>query len=85
MHLGIDLELIVEDLVTDLVDSIGLLSLVLPTSVHWAPFTIPDAKTALVHPLTLLLITPPQTTLLFLSTGVNLGGTGEAEGGVIMD
>lgn len=83
--LSVYIKLILEDLVADLVDSIGLFPIILLASVDWTPLAVPDAKSTLIHPLTLLLITPPQTTLLFGSTSVNLGGTGETEEGVIVD
>lgn len=77
--------MILEDLVADLINGIGLRAVVLLAGVHWTPLAIPDTETTLIHPLTLLLVTPPQATLLLGSTGVNLGCIGETEEGVIMD
>lgn len=84
-YLGIDLKLIIEDLVTSFIDGVGRRAIILFTSINWAPLAVPNAKTALVHPLTFLLVTPPKTTLLFFGTSICLGGSGETKHGVIVD
>jgi hypothetical protein len=84
-YLAVDFELISEDLVSDFVDGVCLLAIVLLTSVHWAPLAVPDTETMLVHPLTFLLVASPQTTLLLGSAGVKFGGFWETKEGVVMD
>jgi len=84
-HLPVNLELIVEDFITDLIDRIGLVTIILPASVHWAPLAIPDAEATLIHPFTFLLVTPPQTMLLFRGACVGLRGARKTKKRIIMN
>lgn len=83
--LVVDIKLIFKDLVAHGVDGIRRIPIVLSPRIDRAPFAIPHAEPALVHPLPFLLIAPPEPALLRLAAHVVLRRGGEAEEGVIVD
>ena len=77
--------MVLEHPVSLLVDLIRQLALVLLARIHRPPLAVPHAQPALVHPLPLLLIAPPQTVLLGLVADVPLRRRGEPEHRVVVD
>lgn len=79
----VDTKLVFEDLIALFVDGFGGFAIVVLASVDWAPFTVPDAKLALVHPFALLLITPLQSPALFVTADIFLRRGRKTKQGVI--
>lgn len=81
--LVVDAKLVLEDLVALFVDGIGGSAVILLASIDWAPFTVPDAKTTLVHPFSLLFIAPFESLTLFVAADIFLRRGGETKQGVV--
>ena len=79
----VDGELVFEDLEALFVDSVGGLAVVFPARIDGAPFTVPDAKTALVHPFSLLCVALLDSPALFVAADIFLRRGGETKDGVI--
>ncbi len=84
-HLVINVQLILQDLVPDFVDLIGLVAVVLLASINGSPFAIPNAKTPLVHPFPLLLVAPAQSPQLLSITSISLWCRREAKERIVVD
>ena len=83
--LRIQLQLVVQNIVSSLIDLVHVLALVLLPRIHRAPLAIPHAQAPRVHPLALLLVAPHHTVSLRLRTRVRLGCVGEAVHRVVVD
>ena len=84
-YLVVNVKLVLEHTEPLLVDCFRRRTLVLCPGVHRTPLAVPHAQTTLVHPLTLLLVAPPQAMTLGLAADVLLWRRGEAEDGVVVD
>lgn len=77
--------MVLEYVVTMLVNEVCLFPFVLFPSVDWAPFAIPHAQTAGIHPFLLLLVASAQAAALLVSARVQLGGAREAVPRIVVD
>lgn len=83
--LVVDVELILEEQVSALVDLIRLLAIILPARVHRSEFAVPNREASLPHPCRLFQVTSSHTCLLLVRAHILLCRVGETIKVVVVD
>lgn len=78
MYLIVDVQLVFENLVPSFIDGICGKAIILPPSIDWAPFAVPDTKVVLVHPFPLPLVAFLHSPSLFVRADIVLWTSREA-------